>query len=177
MNIKIKLVSTTSLFNISHNHHMSNPKKTPFRHLNRLYTVQFLYMWDVQKCDSLETALNHFFELQETDRKNHRFAEKLIHGALQNMPQIDQTIKKHCQNWTFERIAKVDLAILRLAVYELLFCTDIPPVVSINEAIDLSKELSTTDSKRFINGILDNLKLDLTRPLRTATPIPSKETE
>lgn len=156
---------------------MFNLEKTPFRHLNRMCAVQFLYMWDVQKCDSLEAALNRFFELQDTDRKTYRFAEKLIHGALQNMPQVDETIKKHCQNWTFERIAKVDLAILRLAVYELLFCTDIPPVVSINEAIELSKELSTFDSKRFINGILDNLKLELTRPLRTAKPISTEEVQ
>lgn len=155
----------------------NNSNKTPFRHLNRLCAVQFLYMWDVKKRDSLEAALNHFFELQETDRTLFGFAEDLIHGALENMAVVDETIKKHSQNWTFERIAKVDLAILRLAVYELLFRTDIPPIVSINEAIDLSKELSTADSKRFVNGILDKLKLDLTRPLRTAKNAPEKEVE
>lgn len=156
---------------------MTNSKKTPLRHLNRLCAVQFLYMWDVQKRDSLEAALNHFFELQETDRQIYGFAEDLIHGTLENMTQVDEAIKKYSQNWTFERIAKVDLAILRLAVYELLFRTEIPPIVSINEAIELSKELSTNDSKRFVNGILDKLKLNLTRPLRSAEKTEEKESD
>jgi N utilization substance protein B len=156
---------------------MTNSKKTPLRHLNRQCAVQFLYMWDVQKRDSLEAALNHFFELQEKDRQVYGFAEDLIHGALENMPKVDEAIKKYSQNWTFERIAKVDLAILRLAVFELLFRIDIPPIVSINEAIELSKELSTVDSKRFINGILDKLKLNLTRPLRSAEKAEEKESD
>lgn len=147
---------------------MTDSKKTPLRHFNRLCAVQFLYMWDVQKRDSFEAALNHFFELQEIKREAHGFAESLIVGTLEKMPQVDETIKKYAKNWKFERIAKVDLAILRLAVYELLFRSDIPPIVSINEAIELSKELSTADSKRFVNGILDKLKLNLTRPLRSA---------
>jgi N utilization substance protein B len=69
-------------------------------------------------------------------------------------------------NWEFERIAKIDLAILRLAMFEMLHRKDIPPVVSINEAIDLSKQFSNADSKRFINGILDRLKDQLGRDAR-----------
>ena len=72
------------------------------------------------------------------------------------------------KNWYFNRIAKVDLSILRLAIFELNHRLDIPPIVSINEAIELSKILSNTDSKRFINGILAQLKAKLNRPLRTA---------
>jgi len=67
-----------------------------------------------------------------------------------------------------DRMAKVDLSILRLAVFELLFRDDIPPVVSINEAIDLAKDYSSKESRRFINGVLDKIKTTLTRPLRTA---------
>ena len=74
----------------------------------------------------------------------------------------------HANNWKFERIAKVDLSILRLAIYELLYRNDIPPIVSINEAIDLSKVFSNPDSKRFINGILDKMKDRINRPLRKA---------
>ncbi len=69
----------------------------------------------------------------------------------------------------FERIAKIDLAILRLAMFEMIFRKDIPPVVSINEAIDLSKQFSNADAKRFINGILDRLKDQLGRDARRAT--------
>ena len=72
-------------------------------------------------------------------------------------------IKALAHNWEFDRIARIDLAILRLAIFEMLHRKDIPPVVSINEAIDLSKQYSTADSKRFINGILDRMKDKLGR--------------
>ena len=74
----------------------------------------------------------------------------------------------HGHNWEFDRIAKIDLAILRLAMFEMIYRKDIPPVVSINEAIDLSKDFSNLDSKRFINGILDRLKGELGRDARKA---------
>ena len=109
-----------------------------------------------------------FFENQEEDRAYYAFAEALALGAIDNVEAIDQHIIEHANNWTFDRIAKVDLAILRLAIYELLYRTDIPPIVSINEAIDLSKVFSNPDSKRFINGILDKMKGKITRPLRKA---------
>jgi len=73
------------------------------------------------------------------------------------------------QNWEFDRIAKIDLAILRIAMFEMLHRKDIPPVVSINEAIDISKQFSNADSKRFINGILDRLKDQLGRDSRKAS--------
>ena len=111
---------------------------------------------------------SQFFENQEKDRPYYSFAEELINGTINNIAAIDQEIASHASNWTFERIAKVDLAILRLAIFELLHRTDIPPIVSINEAIDLSKTFSTPDSKRFINGILDKMKNKITRPLRKA---------
>jgi N utilization substance protein B len=82
--------------------------------------------------------------------------------------EVDARIKALAQNWEFERIAKIDLAILRVAVFEMLHRRDIPPVVSINEAIDLSKQFSNADAKRFINGILDRLKDDLGRDSRKA---------
>ena len=79
---------------------------------------------------------------QEFIRDYYAFAEELIHGAIDHMDRIDAAIMSHASNWKFERIAKVDLSILRLAIYELLVRTDIPPIVSINEAIDLSKVFS-----------------------------------
>ena len=88
---------------------------------------------------------------------------------LENLDTIDAEITTYTENWDFERIAKMDLSILRLAIYELLNRLDIPPIVSINEAIDLSKLFSSPDSKRFINGILDKMKGNIHRPLREAT--------
>ena len=81
---------------------------------------------------------------------------------------IDERIAKYTDNWDLPRIAAVDRNILRLAMYEMLFRDDIPPVVSINEAVDIAKKFSTRESGAFVNGILDRLKADLTRPSRTA---------
>ena len=83
--------------------------------------------------------------------------------------KIDAKIRALAQNWEFERIAKIDLAILRLALFEMLHRMDIPPVVSINEAIDLSKQYSSADAKRFINGVLDRMKDQLGRDARKPT--------
>jgi transcription antitermination protein NusB len=138
------------------------------RRENRMSTVQFLYQWESNKPEVLADDVCQFFENQEEDRAYYAFAEELALGTIENIEVIDGHINEHANNWTFERIAKVDLAILRLAIYELLYRTDIPPIVSINEAIDLSKIFSNPDSKRFINGILDKMKDKITRPLRKA---------
>lgn len=130
--------------------------------------VQFLYQWELNKPEQLNDAVCTFFEAQEQPRAYYAFAEELIHGAVEHIEAVDKEIKTYAQNWTFERIAKVDLSVLRLAIYELLHRKDIPPIVSINEAIELGKIYSTPDSKRFINGILDQMKNKIDRPLRTA---------
>jgi N utilization substance protein B len=143
-------------------------KRNPQRRENRMSAVQFLYQWELNRPEVLADDLSHFFENQEEERAYYSFAEELINGTVQNMETIDREIASHASNWTFERIAKVDLAILRLAIFELLYRTDIPPIVTINEAIDLSKIFSNLDSKRFINGILDKMKNKITRPLRKA---------
>lgn len=130
--------------------------------------VQYMYAWSINRPANLADDLRLFFENQEKPRDWYAFGEELIHGALENIGPVDEKIRSLAQNWDFERIAKIDLAILRLAVYELLFRKDIPPVVSINEAIDLSKLFSNADAKRFVNGILDRLKEQLDRPARQA---------
>ena len=135
---------------------------------NRICVIQFLYQWELNKPDELADAVCAFLEGRERPRDYYSFAEELIYGAIENIGEIDEQIQAHASNWKFERIAKVDLAILRLAIHELLHRTDIPPIVSINEAIDLSKVFSNPDSKRFINGILDKMKDQINRPLRKA---------
>ncbi|MFP4156989.1 MAG: transcription antitermination factor NusB [Opitutales bacterium] len=138
------------------------------RRENRMCAIQFLYQWELNKPEQLNDALRVFLEDQSQPRKYYAFAEELIHGTLEHISEIDAEILAHAANWTFERIAKVDLAVLRLAIHELLHRTDIPPIVSINEAIDLGKLFSTPESKRFINGILDQMKNKINRPLRKA---------
>lgn len=134
----------------------------------RFIALQFLYAWSMNKPDNLANDLVTFFENCEMTREHYAFGEELIHGVIEHAADIDSRIKGLAHNWEFERIAKIDLAILRLAMFEMVYRKDIPPVVSINEAIDLSKQFSNADAKRFINGILDRLKDQLGRDARKA---------
>ena len=134
----------------------------------RVAALQFLYAWSINQPKNLTDDLRVFFEGCEQPREHYAFGEELIHGVIENNAAIDAQIKALAHNWEFDRIAKIDLAILRLAMFEMMFRKDIPPVVSINEAIDLSKEFSNADAKRFINGILDRLKGQLGRDARKA---------
>ncbi len=147
------------------------PAKISRRRANRIAAMQFLYAWGVSPCEpgKLPEALFDFFENQQPEpREYYAFAEELVAGTLEHLARIDEVISDCAKNWTLARIARCDLAILRLAIFELLYRTDIPPIVSINEAIDLAKIFSTEDSHRFVNGVLDRVKANLSRPLREA---------
>jgi transcription antitermination protein NusB len=134
----------------------------------RVAAVQYLYAWSLNPPKNLAEDLRIFFENCPEPRDHYSFGEEIIHGLIEHAAEIDSRIKVLAQNWEFERIAKIDLAILRVAMFEMIYRKDIPPVVSINEAIDLSKEFSNSDAKRFINGILDRLKDQLGRDARKA---------
>jgi N utilization substance protein B len=152
--------------------------------------VQFLFQHDLNPPEKLDEALEHFWGSQRmaaiaddkgdakwgqevelpaptADEAEVRlFSDPLIRGALQYRNEADECIKRHAQNWELHRIAAVDRNILRLAIYEMLHRDDIPPVVSINEAVDIAKKFSTQDSGKFVNGILDKVKSELMRPAR-----------
>ncbi len=85
---------------------------------------------------------------------------------VEHRAQLDGRITHFAQNWDLKRMAVVDRNVLRLAIYEMLYREDIPPVVSINEAVDIAKKFSTEDSGKFVNGILDKIKGELMRPAR-----------
>ncbi len=136
----------------------------------RELAAQFLYQLDVSG-GALDEALALFWQTQQQINEATRtFAEELIRGAVAQQAVIDERIRKYTENWELPRIATVDRNILRLAIYEMLFRDDIPPVVSINEAVDIAKKFSTRESGAFVNGILDRLRGDLPRPARTAAP-------
>lgn len=152
--------------------------------------VQFLFQYDLNKAENLDDSLNHFWDSQRAaalaDDKGpakwgskqelppptteeaavRLFAEPLIRGTLEKLTEIDGRIQRYAKNWDLNRMAVVDRNVLRLAVYEMLYREDIPPVVSINEAVDIAKKFSTDESGRFVNGILDKVKGDLMRPAR-----------
>ncbi len=148
---------------------MAKPVKSPGtrRHAREL-AVQFLYQHDLGG-GAIEEALPLFWETQaDVNGTARKFAEELIRGCVEKRPEIDEKVQKYTEHWELQRIAAVDRNILRLAIYEMLFRDDIPPVVSINEAVDIAKKYSTNESGAFVNGILDRFKADLTRPSRTA---------
>ena len=137
------------------------------RRLARESAIQFLFSTDFNKNENLEEMLKEFFEAEEESNENEpqeslnkndvRFAEEIIRGTIENLEQIDQLIQSNTTGWTKERIAKVDLAILRLAMFEILFREDIPGSVAINEAIELAKKYSTDESGGFVNGVLGKI--------------------
>ena len=95
------------------------------------------------------------------DEESDAFTRLLISGTIENCAEIDEVIKKHLINWEFERLNKVDLAILRISVYSLLYQKDIHPTIIIDEAVDISKEFGTDDSYKFVNAVLDNVRKTL----------------
>ncbi|TAG27569.1 MAG: transcription antitermination factor NusB [Verrucomicrobia bacterium] len=150
---------------------MSNKALFAQRRDGRVAALQYLFAWSLNHPAHLAADLEVFFASLEDakPREHYAFGEELIHGVIDHCDDIDGRIRGLAQNWDFERIAKIDLAILRIAIFEMIHRKDIPPVVSINEAIDLSKQFSNADAKRFINGILDKLKDQIGRDARKVT--------
>ena len=130
--------------------------------------IQFLYQVDVHRPGNTEEALAAFWKQNEEPQNVRDFANDLLHGVLEKLPEVDVKIRTLADNWDFERLAVVDRNILRLAVYEMLFRPEIPPVVSINEAIEIAKKFSTAESGKFVNGLLDRVRKELLRPARQA---------
>ena len=148
-------------------------ENTSTRRKNRIFAVQFLYSWSARKetdifplDDDIEKFRQAYFE--DDSAKSLKFGMELITETIQNLDTIDNFIKSSAQHWAIDRIALVDLAILRIAIDEMIFRMDIPPVVTINEAIEIGKMLSTENSGKFLNGILDNVKKQLNRPARSS---------
>ncbi|MFO1031968.1 MAG: transcription antitermination factor NusB [Planctomycetota bacterium] len=101
------------------------------------------------------------------------FAARLVDGTLQHRAEIDQRLQSVTRNWDLRRMAIVDRNVLRMAAYELMFCTDVPPKVAINEAIELGKKYSTANSGGFVNGILDRIRIDLEKERKPAAGKPA----
>jgi len=127
----------------------------PRRH-GRELAVQALYQIEVTE-DASPRSLALFLSHFEGGAEAKEFARRLIAGVLEHREEIDRRIKETAEHWKLDRIAKVDLVILRLATYELLHCPDIPLNVSLDEAIEIAKRFGSADSSTFINGVLDKI--------------------
>lgn len=99
--------------------------------------------------------------LNAAEREVVEFAARLVEGALEHRDSIDAKLQAVTRNWDLRRMAIVDRNVLRMAVFELMYCADVPPKVAINEAIEIGKKFSTANSGGFVNGILDRIRIDL----------------
>ncbi|HWI54388.1 MAG TPA: transcription antitermination factor NusB [Desulfobacteria bacterium] len=123
------------------------------RRAAREAAVQALYQIDIAKTDAGETV-SFVVEENNLSKAQEEFVFKLITGVINNLNGINDIIKEIALEWDIERMAAVDRNILRLALFEICYSTEVPPSVAANEAIELGKTFSTADSGRFINGIL-----------------------
>jgi N utilization substance protein B len=148
-------------------------KPTGKRRAGREFAVQCLFQLD-HNPTPLEEALPRILDFKKDDGsrvaptgKAREFAEELIRGVLASQKEIDQRIKTAAQNFQLERIGGVERAILRLAIYEMTHSLDVPPVVIINEALEIAKRFAAEDAPKFVNGVLDRIHHSLQRPSRT----------
>jgi N utilization substance protein B len=135
------------------------------RRKGRILAFQALYSYDVSPSAALEELLN--FSWLEADKQaaldegTAMFSRLLIRGTIENLPAVDDMIRSHLKNWDFSRLNRVDLALLRMSAYTLMYQDEVAPSIVIDEAIGISREYGTDDSYRFINGVLDSIRKTL----------------
>lgn len=124
----------------------------------REFALQILYQIDITKSDARST-IEDFWKNREIDTEDvvKKFAEGIISGVIEHKDEIDKAISEAAENWELGRMAVVDRNIIRITTYELLHRQDIPPKVSINEAIEIAKKYGDRDSGKFVNGIVDKI--------------------
>jgi transcription antitermination protein NusB len=123
----------------------------------REYALQMLFQWDITH-DPIEAIAASFWENHEEQPAVTEFARRLVTQTVEHVEKIDSVIQSHAEHWRLDRMAVVDRNILRLATQELLFDTETPGTVVINEAIEIARRYSAQESPQFINGILDSIK-------------------
>ena len=140
------------------------------RRKSRVIALQMLYQMEMTDHPPHQ-VISLFYQLSVDEDDNAQgipesirpFAEKIVSGVHLHRDAIDKLIVGASENWRLERMSIIDRNVLRIAVFEMLFCREIPPKVSINEAIDLGKTFGSPDSGAFINGILDHLLPEVTK--------------
>ena len=130
------------------------------RTLSREFALQILYQMDITS-DNYDICLNNFWQAhseEHIDEEVKNFTTELVKGVADNLETIDKKITQYATNWQLRRMAVVDRNILRMSCFELMFREDIPPKVSINEAVELAKKYSGTVAGKFVNAISDKIK-------------------
>jgi N utilization substance protein B len=124
--------------------------------------MQMLFQWDMSREDPADLEAK-FWRAAKAADTTRNFANQLFEGTAKDTAVLDEIIVKHAENWRFDRLAAIDRAILRLAIYELR-ATNTPPKVVLNEAVELAKKFSSEDSGSFVNGILDAFRKTMVAP-------------
>jgi len=132
------------------------PPRIGSRRLSRELALRALFQVDVAGV-APEAAIETVSDAERYSEDTLAFARELVLGASIHATELDAAIQSHAHGWTLSRMANVDRNILRLAMYELLYLTDIPASVTIDEAVELAKKYSTAESGRFVNGVLGNV--------------------
>lgn len=132
------------------------------RRRSREFALQVLYQLEMTGQDALQ-ALIQLRENFSPDEGEDEFAKRIVLGVMERRQEIDRLIEGQSENWRLERMTLVDRNILRIALFELLRCDEIPPKVTLNEAIDLGKRFGSDESGSFINGILDRIQNEIIR--------------
>ena len=134
------------------------------RRKGRILAFQALYAWSQTGEGAISDNLLDFSWAagdKPLDAQMTAFSRLLVTGTVENIAAVDSMIENHLQNWGLVRLNRVDLAVLRMSVYTLMFQTDMPPSIVIDEAIEISREFGTDDSYRFVNGVLDSVRKSL----------------
>ena len=136
------------------------------RRRGRILAFQALYSWECTGNDTNRLADFPWLDEAQAERVSpeaYTFARLLFAGTVERKDEIDALIEEHLENWELKRLAKVDLALLRLGCYSLGYQHDVPASVTIDEAVDIAKEFGSEDSYKFINGVLDGVRKSLGR--------------
>ena len=126
------------------------------RRVSREVSLKVLFQVDLVHAN-IEEALKHAFENDKYSDDVKEFTLTLVKGVMSNLAEIDKVIKNYTNNWSLERITNIDRSILRIAIYEILYLSNIPKSVSINEAVELAKKYGTKSSFSFVNGVLGRI--------------------
>ena len=130
------------------------------RRQSRIAAMQMLYQIQLIEAP-VKTVIQRFCQDQSASAEPCPFAVQLVEGTTVHLETIDAVLQKSSKNWKLHRMPVVDLSILRCATYEMLYLTDVDPAVTINEAVEIAKSYSTPDSPKFINGVLDNIRKNI----------------
>jgi len=132
------------------------------RRRSREFSLQVLYQIEITKQNALQ-AMVQLRENISPEGGEGEFAKRIVLGVMEHRQEIDRLIEERSENWRLDRMTMIDRNILRIAIFELLYCSEVPPKVTLNEAIDLGKRFGSEESGSFINGVLDRIQNEVIR--------------